>query len=140
MSVSADDRRPARRRPLGRARFVRDQEDTDDILTEEEKQKYGKAYNPPEYFFIVIVGSPSSKANGIPVGVNQESGLLTFKDTITLTVRKGRMPVDTSREYIITTADGQEIKKTPDEDGRIVIEKMPPGPYDVRPADQEREE
>lgn len=109
------------------------QEDTDDILTEEEKKKYGGCYNPPEYFFIVMVGT-------IPVGTKQESGLLTFRDTVLLTVRKGRIPVDTSREYIISTADGQEITKTPDEDGRIVMEKMPPGPYDVRPADKEKNE
>ena len=37
-------------------------EDTDDIPTEEEMQKYGKHYNPPDYFFIASCGSIKSKS------------------------------------------------------------------------------
>ena len=106
------------------------QEDTDDILTDKERKKYGGSYNPPEYFFVVMV-------ENIPVGTKQESGLLTFRDTIHCTVRKGRAPVATGREYIITTADGTEITKAPDTDGLILLEKTVPGPYSIRSADRE---
>jgi hypothetical protein len=50
-------------------------EDTDEIPTDEELKKYGKSYNPPEYFFTVKIGEEE-------YGEDQESGLLVFKDWI----------------------------------------------------------
>lgn len=44
-------------------------EDTDEIATDEELQKYGNSYNPPEYFFVVVI-------DGAKFGEEQESGIL----------------------------------------------------------------
>ncbi len=109
------------------------QEDTGSIPSEEELRKYGKAYTPPEYFFVVMVDT-------VPVGSRQESGLLTFTDTVDLTIRKGRMPPQPDDHYVITTADGIEATCTPDTEGVIQLEKVSPGPCTVCPADMPAEE
>ena len=50
-------------------------EDTDEIPSDAEMQRYGRNYNPPEYFFTVKVDKQE-------FGKKQESGLLEFKDWI----------------------------------------------------------
>ena len=50
-------------------------EDSDEIPTQEELDKYGGAYNPPEYFFVINI-------DGFEFGHEQESGILGFKDYI----------------------------------------------------------
>ena len=109
------------------------QEDTAAIPTDEELRKYGKSYTPPEYFFVVMVDT-------VGVGFRQESGLLRFEDTIDLNVRKGRLPPQPEDRYVITTADGKEQTCTPDSEGAIFLEKVPPGPCTVCPADTTEEE
>jgi hypothetical protein len=106
------------------------QEDTDDIPTDEELQKYGGAYNPPEYFFVVMV-------ENIPVGKNQESGLLEFKDWVEITVREGdEVLADT--EVKVVFADGSEKKVTTDSNGAIKLEDIPPGKIKVIVAEDEQ--
>ncbi|MBN1292352.1 MAG: hypothetical protein JXB48_10980 [Candidatus Latescibacteria bacterium] len=100
------------------------QEDTDDIPTEEQLQKYGKSYNPPEYFFVVMV-------DNIPVGNNQESGLLEFKDWLELEYSdKNGNPV-AGLEYTITFADNTKKEGKLDDNGKSRIEDVPPGPVSV---------
>jgi hypothetical protein len=100
------------------------QEDTDDIPTEEQLEKYGKNYNPPEYFFVVMV-------DNIPVGNKQESGILEFKDWVELeyTGKNGK-PVE-NVSYKVTFADGTVKEGNLDETGKALIKKVPPGKVSV---------
>ncbi|MDX9857480.1 MAG: carboxypeptidase-like regulatory domain-containing protein [candidate division Zixibacteria bacterium] len=99
-------------------------EDTDEIPTEQERQRYGRAYNPPEYFFTIKVG-------GAEYGRKQESGLLVFKDFVDITL----MDVDgkpvADAEYKLILPDGSERSGTLDGDGRARVEDVPPGRYRV---------
>jgi hypothetical protein len=98
--------------------------DTDEIPTEEEKQKYGKNYNHPEYFFVVVI-------DGVRIGMKQESGLLKFKDWVSLElVSPGGKPY-ANVKYTITLADGAQKNGTLDKDGKARIDRIPPGPYKV---------
>jgi hypothetical protein len=107
-------------------------EDTDDILTEKEQQHYGKKYNPPEYFFMVLI-------DGIRFGAKQESGLLEFRDWIEIEaidyedVEEGE-PMS-GAQYAVTLADGTQKKGTLDDKGYAKVEDVPPGPYDVEIID-----
>ncbi len=104
------------------------QEDTDDIPTEEELRKYGKKYNPPEYFFMVMVDT-------IPVGSKQESGLLEFKDyvEIDLGIDSGFAVAD--KTVTVTFADGTTKDEKLDDKGYVKISDTPPGPYKVELKD-----
>ena len=95
------------------------QEDTDDIPTQEELQKYGKSYKPPEYFFVVIV-------DNVPVGKKQESGLLLFKDWIEIELKTGKgEPVQ--EQYTLILPDGTTRKGKLDKNGKAVEKDIPPG-------------
>lgn len=89
-------------------------EDTDDIPTEDEAES---GYTTPEYFFRVEVE-----------GVEAESDLLTFKDSVefVLTDRFER-PRDDVKEVTFKLPDGEEVIKKPDKRGRVVLEDVPPG-------------
>jgi hypothetical protein len=92
-------------------------EDTDDIPTEEETEK---GYNPPEYFFRVIIA-----------GVSEDSDLLEFKDwiEINLTNQIGKPIPD--EEYILHLPDGTERKGQLDDQGHAIERDVPPGKYTV---------
>jgi hypothetical protein len=95
------------------------QEDTDDIPTDEELKKYGKNYNPPEYFFVVMV-------DGIAVGNKQESGILEFKDSVDLTLTVCGQPHKNEKVKVIF-ADGTAKEVATDKDGNINLKRVVPG-------------
>jgi hypothetical protein len=99
-------------------------QDTDEVPTEEEMQRYGKSYNPPEYFFTI-------KAGDAEFGLEQESGLLTFKDFIEVEVLDAGGEPKANAEYKIIFADGTEQTGNLDGDGRVRIDDIPPGPYRI---------
>jgi len=95
-------------------------EDTDEIATREEKEKYGGSYNPPEYFFTV-------KFDDFELGKEQESGLLEFKDYIEITLKdSGGNPVPDA-DFVLYLPDGSEKKGKLDADGYARVEDVPPG-------------
>lgn len=98
-------------------------EDTDDIPTEEETEK---GYNPPEYFFRVIIA-----------GVSADSGLLEFKDWIEISLidDEGNPMVD--EIYILHFPDGTQKKGSLDREGKAKIEDLPPGLIKIEYPDQE---
>lgn len=95
-------------------------EDTDEIPTQQEKERYGSSYNPPEYFFTVKYGN-------FEMGKEQESGLLNFKDyiEINLTDEAGN-PVP-NEDYVLHLPDGTEKQGTLDDNGYAKEEGIPPG-------------
>jgi hypothetical protein len=100
-------------------------EDTDEIPDEEQMKKYGRHYNPPEYFFVVVI-------EGHAIGTEQQSGLLEFKDWVNLqyTDWSGEPVPDAS--YTLILPDGSERKGRLDSDGRKREENIPPGKIRVR--------
>ncbi len=100
-------------------------EDTDEIPSEEELQKYGKHYNPPEYFFVVAI-------DGLRFGQKQESGLLEFKDFIELELLSLNNEPEEEVEYTVILPDGSEKKGKLDNKGRARIEDVSPGNYEVK--------
>ncbi len=96
-------------------------EDTDDIPTKEESEK---GYNPPEYFFRVVVA-----------GVSADSGLLPFKDwvEIQITDRMGN-PLK-NENYVLHLPDGSEKKGKLDENGYAKVEGIPPGAFKIELPD-----
>jgi hypothetical protein len=99
-------------------------DDTAEIATHEELQPVGKSYAHPQYFFVVVV-------DGVEIGDKMESGLLKFKDDMEFvaTDRRGNVLVDT--DYVITFSDGSQQKGKTDDEGKITIENLPAGPYQV---------
>jgi hypothetical protein len=99
-------------------------EDTDEIPTDAELKRYGKSYNPPEYFFTV-------KVEGNEFGKKQESGLLLFKDWIEvelLSPSGGPVP---NADYILRLPDGTEKKGQLDGNGRARVDDVPPGTFKI---------
>lgn len=92
-------------------------EDTDDIPTEEETEK---GYNPPEYFFRVVVG-----------GVTADSGLLEFKDWIEIKLQDDEGNPIADEEYIIYLPDGTTRRGNLDAEGKVKLEDIPPGNYRI---------
>ncbi|MFQ6008380.1 MAG: hypothetical protein ACE5K8_05435 [Candidatus Zixiibacteriota bacterium] len=100
-------------------------EDTDEIPTQEELDKYGKKYNPPEYFFTIKVEDTEFGKQ------EQESGLLEFKDWIEIELReRDGTPIANAR-YVVRFADGTEREGSLDENARARLEDIPPGSYRV---------
>ncbi len=95
-------------------------EDTDEIPTQEELDKYGKTYNPPEYFFTV-------KVEDTEFGVEQESGLLEFKDWIEIKL----MNPTGKDKYILSFPDGSERRGSFNQDGILKEDNIPPGKYSI---------
>ena len=100
-------------------------EDTDEIPTDEEMQRYGSNYNHPEYFFIIDVF-------GKRIGKKQESGLLRFKDWIEITMLDYDMNPMENHDYEILLPDGSKKKGKLDADGHAIIKDVPPGQIEVR--------
>ena len=91
-------------------------EDSDEIPTEEELQKYGNHYNPPEYFFRVKIGD-----------IFIDSGLLTFKDDIEITLKDQDGKPVSDEKYVLYLPDGSTRNGTLDSKGYAKEEKVPPG-------------
>lgn len=92
-------------------------EDTDDIPTDEEAEN---GYNPPEYFFRIIIG-----------GISVDSDLLLFKDIIRLVLKTLSGQPMPNEEYIVFLADGSEKRGKLDNDGLAEITDVSPGPFHV---------
>ena len=100
-------------------------EDTDEIPTQEEMQKYGKNYNPPEYFFVIDF-------HGQQFGEKQESKLLEFKDWIEISLKDEKGVAIGGTEYELTLPDNSTRKGKLDPDGRATGKDIPPGKSTVR--------
>lgn len=99
-------------------------EDTDGILTQEELDEYGGSYNPPEYFFTV-------KVEGTEYGAEQDSGLLTFKDWIEISLEDGEGRPLPDKRYRLRLADGSERSGTLNSLGLAREENLPPGELEI---------
>ncbi|UCF85624.1 MAG: hypothetical protein JSV50_08335 [Desulfobacteraceae bacterium] len=99
-------------------------EDTDEIPTQEEKEKYGKNYNPPEYFFVIDF-------YGQRFGDEQESGLLEFKDWIEVGLKDGYGAPIKDKKFVIICAGGSKKEGKLDSNGKAKLEDIPPGPYEI---------
>jgi hypothetical protein len=95
-------------------------EDVDEIPTEEEMREYGGSYNPPEYFFTV-------KFIDYEFGLDQESGLLTFKDYLEIELADEYGNRSAGEKYKILLPDGSEQEGTLDDNGYARVENVPPG-------------
>ncbi len=105
-------------------------EDTDEIPTKEEMEKYGGSYNPPEYFFTVKIGEAE-------FGRQQESGILSFKDYLEIELLDSRGNPRGNEKYIITLPDGTEKEGNLDPSGYAKLEGIPPGTFSVSFPDVE---
>lgn len=99
-------------------------EDTDEIPTDEEMKKYGKKYNPPEYFFMIDY-------HGKRFGEKQESKLLEFKDWIEIRAYDSDGNRLRKENFAIIFADGTKKKGQLDDDGFFRMENIPPGKYHI---------
>lgn len=100
-------------------------EDTDEIPTAEETER---GYNPPEYFFRVIVG-----------GVSADSGLLEFKDWIEIELYDNIGNPLKNKEYILTMPDGSEKSGKLNEEGKVKVVDIPPGSIKIKIKTEETE-
>jgi hypothetical protein len=107
-------------------------EDIDEIPTQKELEKYGKSYNPPEYFFTVTL-------QGQEFGAKQESGLLEFKDWIEIELFDQFDEPVANAKFIVRLADGSEIEGSLDENGYAWVEDVPPGQFEVQFPDDEED-
>jgi len=103
-------------------------EDSDEIPTQEELEKYGGSYNPPEYFFTIKIGETE-------FGKDQESGILEFKDWIEIELVDDEGNPIPDKEYEITLADGTKQEGTLDEEGKVRLEDIPPGNFTIKYKD-----
>ncbi len=95
-------------------------EDVDEIPTHEEMQKYGKTYNPPEYFFVV-------ETSGLKFGLKQESKLLLFKDYVDIVLTNQNGTPIPDQDYVLYMPDGSQRKGKLDKTGRAMERNVPPG-------------
>lgn len=95
-------------------------EDTDEIPTQAELERYGRGYNPPEYFFVIEIDKQE-------FGRDQESGLLTFKDFLEIQANQGDGSVMANEDVVVHLPDGSEKRATLDANGYCKLEGIPPG-------------
>ena len=98
-------------------------DDTDEIPTEAELEA---GYNPPEYFFRVIIGSSEA-----------DSDLLEFKDWIEFTINNSDGEPEANADYILHLSDGQERRGTLDDQGHAREDDIPPGPCEIELSEPE---
>lgn len=99
-------------------------EDIDEIPTDEELKKYGKKYNPPEYFFVIEI-------DGLKFGEKQESGLLKFKDYIEIELKDENGEPIANAKYNLYLADGNKRQGQLDGSGHARESNIPPGKIQV---------
>jgi hypothetical protein len=90
---------------------------TKEIPTKEESEK---GYVPPEYFFRAQSGDSTA-----------ESGLLRFKDWISIEIRDGSGKPYKDEEYVLHLPDGSQRKGKLGADGTAREEDIPAGPIKV---------
>jgi hypothetical protein len=99
-------------------------EDTDEVPTDEEMKRYGRSYNPPEYFFTIVY-------EGSEYGRNAKSGLLLFKDSVEIELTSPSGAPIANEDYTLVLPDGTTRKGKLDLEGRAVERGIPPGKYRV---------
>jgi len=105
-------------------------EDTDQIPSQDELDKYGKSYNPPEYFYTL-------KIDDQEFGQDQESGLLLFKDWVEITLTNEDGEPAGNEKYILHMPDGSKREGNLDEKGYAREKDIPPGVARVEFPDTE---
>jgi hypothetical protein len=106
--------------------------DTAQIPTEQERQKYQKHYVPVEFFFVVVI-------DGVRIGVGQESGRLKFKELLVMMLKDGDGKVLTNTDCIVTGPDGVKTSTKSDSSGKVSLKDFPPGPINVLIKNAENE-
>ena len=96
-------------------------EDTDEIPTDAEMKKYGRSYNPPEYFFTVTLENHEFGKK------KQDSGILEFKDWVEIELVDGSGSSMKDEDYVLHLADGTERKGKLDQNGHGRENDVPPG-------------
>jgi hypothetical protein len=108
-------------------------EDTDEIASQEELDRYGGKYNPPEYFFTV-------EADGTVFGNNgdkPDSGLLEFMDWVEIrVVDRFDRPLG-GTNYSIRLPDGTVRDGEVNEEGYARVDDIGPGKVRVRFPEEE---
>jgi hypothetical protein len=99
-------------------------EDTDEIPTQQEMQRYGGSYAHPEYFFIIEIDE-------IRVGENQQSGLLRFKDWIDLELHDENDNPIANEPFVVYLPDGTQLNDSLDPQGKKRVRRLAPGPMHV---------
>lgn len=107
------------------------EENVEEIPTDVELKKYGKSYNPPEYFFVVVI-------DGQRIGEKQESGLLEFKDTMRIRMEDAYGNPCKARKFTVRFADGSSRDVQTGDDGVVLVEKVPPGKVTIKPHPPEK--
>jgi len=95
-------------------------DDTGEIPTQQEMQRYGQNYSHPEYFFVVDI-------DGVRFGDRQESGLLRFMDWVDVKVTSGLTKPLEGANYTIYFADATTQAGVVDSSGLVRIENVGPG-------------
>jgi hypothetical protein len=95
-------------------------EDTDEVPSQEEMERYGGSYNPPEYFFTIKIGE-------MEYGKDQESGILGFRDWMEIYFSKKDGTPIPNENYILHMPDGTQRDGVLDEKGYAREEGIPPG-------------
>jgi hypothetical protein len=106
-------------------------EDTDEIPTQEEMERYGGSYNPPEYFFTI-------KFEEFELAREQESKLLKFKDYIEINLKDPAGNPVADEKYIVHLPDGTEKQGNLDAQGYAKEDGIPPGIIQVEFPDLEQ--
>ncbi len=92
-------------------------EDTDEVPTQAELDKYGTTYNPPEYFFVIDI-------DGSRFGEEQESGILTYIQSFRSVIRDCfQMPV-ANQKVKLHLPDGSIKELVSDDNGEVIVEKL----------------
>ncbi len=95
-------------------------EDTDELPSQEELERYGGSYNPPEYFFTITIHEEV-------FGEQQQSKLLVFKDWVEITYEDAEGNPVANARYVITLPDGEQREGSLDGSGFAKIDGIPPG-------------
>jgi hypothetical protein len=106
-------------------------EDTDEIPTQAQLERYGRNYNPPEYFFAIEIDKQE-------FGRDQESGLLTFRDWIEIELTDENGNAMGGQAYVIHLPDGGERRGTLDNNGFAKEENISPGTVTIDFPDVDR--
>ncbi|RKX21634.1 MAG: hypothetical protein DRP51_03900 [Candidatus Zixiibacteriota bacterium] len=96
-------------------------EDTDELPTSEEVERYGGDYNPPEYFFTVKIGEFELGKK------DQDSGILAFKDWLEIKMLDNNGQPVCNVKYKLTLPDGQERQGTIGAEGFAREDNITPG-------------
>ncbi len=106
-------------------------EDTDEIPTQQELDKYGASYKSPEYFFVIDI-------DGSRFGDEQESGILDFRETYSAKIIDSfRMPIP-DQKVIVELPDGSTKEMISDEKGFIHDPDLLPGKFFVKMINSSR--